>query len=55
LKLVPFHPSWGNDATKVVEKQIFIIVGISKYLEFWNLNMSRDPKYDNLMKPYIEY
>jgi hypothetical protein len=38
-----------------VEKQIFITIGISKYLELWNLNMLRDPKYDDLMKPYVEY
>ncbi len=55
FKLVPFCPSWGNDVTKVVEKQIFITIGISKYLELWNLNMLRDPKYDDLMKPYVEY
>jgi hypothetical protein len=48
-KLVPFPPIWGNDVTKVVEKQNFIIATISKYLEFWNLNMSKNLKYADIM------
>ncbi len=54
-KLVLFCPIWGNDIMKAMEKQIFNIARISNYLEFWNLNMPRDPKYIDLMKPYVEY
>jgi hypothetical protein len=54
-KLIPFHPIWGNDVTKAMEKQNFILVGILKYLEFWKLNMLKDPKYSNILKPYIDY
>jgi hypothetical protein len=28
--LVPFHPIWGNDASKSIEKKKFINNGISK-------------------------
>jgi len=32
--LVPYHPIWGNDALKFMEKEKFINVGLSKYVEF---------------------
>jgi hypothetical protein len=54
-KLVPFHPFWANDITKAMEKQNFITFVISKYSEFWNLNILKDPKHANIMKPYIDY
>ncbi len=54
-KHVPFHPVWGNDASKLVEKERFINSGISKYLEFWKLNILKDEMYAKAMKPYIEY
>jgi hypothetical protein len=38
-----------------MEKEIFITARILKYLEFWNLNMSKDPKYADMMKPYNNY
>ncbi len=53
--LVPFHPIWGNDASKLIEKEKFISNGISKYLEFWKLNFVRDEMYTKAMGPYIEY
>jgi len=37
--LVPFHPIWGNDESRVGEKESFINTKISKYIEFWNLGM----------------
>jgi hypothetical protein len=39
LNLVPFHPIWGDDASKSIEKEKFISNSISKYLEFWKLNI----------------
>jgi hypothetical protein len=54
-KLVPFCPIWGNDASKLVEKEKFINSGILKYLEFWKLNILKDEMYARVMKPYIEY
>jgi len=38
-----------------MEKENFITTKILKYLEFWNLNMLKDPKYANMMKPYNDY
>jgi hypothetical protein len=54
-KPIPFCPIWGNDVTKAMEKENFITARILKYLEFWNLNMSKDPKYVDMMKPYNDY
>jgi hypothetical protein len=31
---IPFRPIWGNDELKVNEKERFISIGISKYIEF---------------------
>ncbi len=53
--LVPFHCIWGNDASKSIEKEKFISNGISKYLEFWKLNIVRDEMYTKAMGTYIEY
>jgi hypothetical protein len=41
-KLVPFYPIWRNDASKLVEKEKLINSGISKYSEFWKLNILKD-------------
>ncbi len=54
-KLIPFHPIWGNNITKAMEKKNFITFVISKYLEFWNLNILKDPNHADIMKPYIDY
>jgi hypothetical protein len=32
--LVPYHPIWGNDVSRLVERQKFISVGLSKYVDF---------------------
>jgi hypothetical protein len=31
---IPFHPIWGNDASKLVEKEKNIKSRFSKYVEF---------------------
>ncbi len=54
-KPIPFHPIWGNDASKLVEKDKFINSGISKYLKFWKLNILKDEMYARVMKSYVEY
>ncbi len=54
-KHVPSRPIWGNDASKLIEKENFINNGISKYLEFWKLNILKDEMYARTMQPYIEY
>jgi hypothetical protein len=54
-KLVPFRPIWGNDASKSIKEEKVICSGISKYLEFWNLNIMKNEMYAKAMVPYIEY
>jgi hypothetical protein len=54
-KPVPFHPIWGEDASKFVEREKFIKGGISKYLEFWKLRVSKDGIYVRAMGPYVNY
>jgi hypothetical protein len=44
----------GNDASKSIKKEKFISNDISKYLEFWKLNIMRNEMYAKAM-PYIEY
>ncbi len=44
-KHVPFCPIWGNDVSKLVEKERFINCGILKYLEFWKFNILTDEMY----------
>ncbi len=53
-KLIPFCPIWGNDDSKLVEKEQFINSGISKYLKFWKLNILKDEMYARVMKPYVK-
>jgi hypothetical protein len=48
-KLVPFHLVWGNDASKSIKEEKIICNGISKYLEFWNLNIVRNEMYGKAM------
>jgi len=38
-----------------IEKEKFINSGISKYLEFWKLNIVKDDMYAKAMGFYIEY
>jgi hypothetical protein len=53
--LVPFHPIWGNDELKASEQESFINIKISKYIELWNLGMSKDDFYSRVMGPYVKY
>jgi hypothetical protein len=54
LKLTPFCAIWDNDLSISIEKEISINSGISKYLEFWKLNIMKDDMYTKAMG-YIEY
>jgi hypothetical protein len=48
-KLIHFHPIWGNDASKLVEKEKVFNSGISKYLELWKLNILIDETFAKAM------
>jgi len=54
-KPVPFCPIWGNDTSKLMEKDFFFNNGTLKYLELWKLNILKDETYARAMKCYIEY
>jgi len=55
LNLVPFCPIWGNDELEVGEEERFVNSGISKYIEFWKLTMSKDDSYFRVTGPYVKY
>jgi hypothetical protein len=44
-KHVFFRLIWGINVSKSVEKERFINSGISKYLEFWKLNILKNEMY----------
>ncbi len=48
-------PDMGNDELRASEKERFINSGISKYIEFWKLGMSKDDLYSRVMGPYVKY
>jgi hypothetical protein len=52
---VPFCPIWGNDELRACEKEMLISRGILKYIEFWNLWMSKDDLYSRVIGPYVKY
>jgi hypothetical protein len=52
---VLYHPIWGNDALKPVEKEKFISSGLSKYMDFWNVGIAQSSTYEMKMRPYVEY
>jgi hypothetical protein len=54
-KPIWFHPIWGNDVSKLIEEEEFINSGISKYLEFWKLNIIIYEVYPKAIRFYIEY
>ncbi len=53
--LVPFCPIWGNDELRACEKEMFINKGISKYIVFWKLGMSKDDLYFKVIGPCVKY
>jgi len=54
LNPVPFHLIWGINELMASEKERFINIGISKYIEFWKLVMSKDDSYTRVMGLYVK-
>jgi hypothetical protein len=52
---IPFCSICGIDELRACEKERFISSGISKYVEFWKLGMSKDDSYARIMGPYVKY
>jgi hypothetical protein len=44
--LVPYCPIWGIDPLRFVEKQKFINVGLSKYVDFWKVGVAQNATYE---------
>jgi hypothetical protein len=55
LNPIPFHPIWGNDELQACGKEMLINRGISKYIEFWKLGMSKDDSYSRVMDLHVKY
>ncbi len=50
---VPYCPIWGIDPSRSIEKQKFICVGLSKYVDFWKVGIAQSASYEIKMKPYM--
>jgi len=55
LSHVLYRPIWGNDASRLVEREKFISSKLSKYVDFWKVGIAQSPAYEMKMKPYVEY
>jgi hypothetical protein len=45
----------SHDALKSVEREKFINVELSKYMEFWKQSIEQNATYKMKMIPYVEY
>jgi hypothetical protein len=52
---IPFHPIWGNDSSKSLEKERFINSGLSLCMEFWKFRMCKGETYVKKLGPYVDY
>jgi hypothetical protein len=52
---VLYHPMWGNDALRSVERENFINFRLSKYVDFWKVDIAQSSTYEMNMRPYVEY
>ncbi len=50
--LILFCPIWGNDASRLMEGEKFISFGLSKYVNFWKVNIAKSSTNEMKMKPY---
>jgi hypothetical protein len=53
--LVLYYPIWGNDASRLVKRKMFISLELSKYVDFWKVGIVQSSTYEMKMKPYVEY
>jgi hypothetical protein len=53
--LAPYHPVWGNDVSRSLEREKFISVRLSKYMDFWKVGIAQSSTYEMKMKSYMEY
>ncbi len=50
-----YRPIWGNDASRLMEKEKFISFGLSKYMDFQKVDIAQSSTYEMKMKLYVEY
>jgi hypothetical protein len=50
-----YYPIWDNDASRLVEREKFISLELSKYVDFWKMGIVQSSTYEMKMKPYVEY
>jgi hypothetical protein len=55
LSLVLYYQIWGNDTSRLVEREKFISSGLSKYMDFCKVGIMQSSTYEMKMKPYVEY
>ncbi len=55
LNLVFYCPIWGIDPLSYAERQKFISVGLSKYVDFQKVGIAQNLTYEMKMKSYVEY
>ncbi len=50
-----YHPIWGNDVSRSVERNFLISFGVSKDVDFWKMGIVESSTYEMKMKLYVEY
>jgi hypothetical protein len=52
---IPYHPIWGHDVVRLVEREKFINARLSKYVEFWKQCIDQNTTYAMKMNLYVDY
>ncbi len=50
-----YHPIWGNDASRLMEREKFINFNLSKYMDFWKVGIAQNSTYEMKVKMCVEY
>jgi hypothetical protein len=50
-----YRPIWGNDASRLVEREKFISSRLSKYVDFGKVGIAQSSTYEMKLKLYVEY
>jgi hypothetical protein len=52
---IPYCPTWGHDALKLVEREKLINARLFKYVEFWKQCIEQNATYAMKMSMYVDY
>ncbi len=50
-----YRTIWGNDASRLMEREKFISSGLSKYVDFGKVGIAQSSTYEIKMKLCVEY